>query len=149
MNGLQPTITYELDTIMPTMGYKKRISGPHCVAKGQTTSFCGVSAHHQNPIAEILNRRATEMARTLILAVQLHWVEIMDCETINLEDYWTIAMEHAFKLLAKLPIRSQQYTPFDVFTRHKHEMDLSQFHTWGCPVYVLYRRLANGKKIPR
>lgn len=129
--------------------YKSQLWMKHCAAKGQSMSFCGVSAHHQNPIAERLNRRATEMARTLLITVQLHWEGVEDLRDLKLEDYWPFAMEYAFVLLAKLPIRSQQYSPQDVFTRIKDDAGLARFHTWGCPVYVLDPRLASGKKIPR
>lgn len=60
--------------------YKTHLWLSHCLARGQSSSFCGVSAHHQNPIAENLNRRATEMARTLLLTVQLCWIELKNIE---------------------------------------------------------------------
>eukprot|EP00171_Calliarthron_tuberculosum_P007750 IDg7750t1 len=129
--------------------YKTNLWLNHCSAQGQTSSFCGVSVHHQNPIAESLNRRATEMARTLLLTTQLHWDNVSDTLSFDITDYWPFAIEYAFNLLAKLPLRNQSYTPFDVFTRQKNNLDLGNFHTWGCPVYVLDPRLASGKKIPR
>lgn len=56
--------------------YSSKLWKQHCTARNQSYSFCGVSAHHQNPLAENLNRRATEMARTAIMTVCLHWSEL-------------------------------------------------------------------------
>ena len=129
--------------------YKSNLWMKHCEARGQTSSFCGVSAHQQNPVAENLNRRATEMARTLLLTAQLCWNDLAAMGNFDLRDYWTFALEYSFELLSRIPLRSQQYSPIDVFTGQKMNTNLNDFHTWGCPAYVLDPRLAGGKKIPR
>lgn len=103
--------------------YKTHLWLKHCKEKGQSTTFSGLSAHHQNPIAEKLNLCATEIARTLLLTASLHWWDIANTELFELEDYWSFSLDYAFNLLAKLPIRSEQYCPLDVFSKRKHNAE--------------------------
>lgn len=88
------------------------------------------------------------MARTLMLTKRLHWKELNDLPGFNLTDYWAFAVEYTINILAHLPLRGQTFTPFDVFTGTKNKSQLSNFHTWGCPIYVLDLRIAGGKKYP-
>ena len=129
--------------------YKSQLCKSHCDARGQTISFCGVPAHHQNPVAENLNRRATDIARMLIITVQLHSRRLEKLADFDLNLHCSLAMEYAFSFLTNLPIKDQNNTTFYVFAHQKNSVDLNLFQAWGCPVYVLNPWLAASRKIPR
>jgi transposase InsO family protein len=46
-----------------------------CVEKGQTQSFSGVGAQHQNAKAERAIQTVMYMARTFVVHTSLHWME--------------------------------------------------------------------------
>lgn len=129
--------------------YDSHLWKRHCAAQKQSYSFCGVSAHHQNPIAENMNRRATEMARTALMTVSIHCSERHKLQDFNLQYYWPFSVYHHIQLLAEILINGQELTPMDLFSNSKSMNHLSDCHVWGCSIYVLEPRLADGKTILR
>jgi transposase InsO family protein len=65
--------------------------------KGQTISFSGVGAHHQNGAAERAIKTTTSWARTMMLHAILHWPEQTTL------DLWPFAMDHAVYCWNHLP----------------------------------------------
>ena len=84
------------------------------------------------------------IARTMMLHSAIHWPEVTDAAL------WPMAVQHAVYLHNYVPDPLTGLAPIDVFSRtcwpQKRLLDL---HVWGCPVYVLDKSLADGKKIPR
>ena len=80
----------------------------------------------------------------MLLAI-LHWPDQADLAL------WSFAMEQAIYIWNNLPKKGTLLSPLELFTRTKtgkfsHLMGLG---VWGCPVYVLYPQLQDGKKLPK
>ncbi len=115
-----------------------------CHALQQSFQFCGVGSHHQNGIAERRIRDLLDAARASLLHAIQHWP---DGVTKNL---WPFALKHACNIRNKVRSKDGR-TPEEIFVGipSSSYVDLTQFHPFGCPVYVLDARLQNGNKIPR
>ena len=117
-----------------------------CALEGQTQSFSGVNAQFQNAEAERAIQTIVYMARYYMIHAALHW----GCEEGDDLDLWPLAIDHAAYVYNLLPQRSSGLSPIEFLTRVKSDHgDLWRLHVWGCPVFVLDAKLANGKKIPK
>ena len=102
----------------------------------QRITFCGVGAHHQNGIAESAIKRLTLVSRTLLVHAQYHWPEFI---TTML---WPFALKTAQDRINQLNIDLEGKTPDMKFSNVEgRSMKLKDFHTFGCPCYVLDSRL--------
>jgi hypothetical protein len=115
----------------------------HCDYKGQELEFIGVSARHQNGVAERAIQTVSSLARTILLHMSLHWPEQADLEL------WPFALEHAAYLWNHLPCADTRLAPQELYTSslcvsYDH---LARLHTFCCPVYVLHPRLQDGYKV--
>ena len=116
----------------------------HLQAFAQTIRHSGPGAHHHNGIAERSIRTIMQVARTMMLHAAIHWPEMAD------PTFWPMAVQHAVFLWNKMPTVETGLSPHDIFTRSRWpQSKFHDVHTWGCPVYVLAKTLADGKKIPR
>jgi hypothetical protein len=113
-----------------------------CLSQGQHLQFCGVNAHHQNGIAECYIRTITERARTMLIHSMISWPDIIH------ENLWPYAIRLAVALHNATPGPSG-LSPEELFTGIKHPSRLSDFHPFGCPIFVLDPSLQQGNKIPR
>jgi hypothetical protein len=103
-----------------------------CDNKPQQLTFCGVGAHHQNVIAERSIKGLTLTSRTMLLHAQRHWPEYI---TTML---WPFALLAAADQMNNLRINSNGKTPqMKFFNVSGHKTRLSNYHTFGCPVYIL------------
>ena len=60
-----------------------------------------------------------------------------------------MAVQHAVYLHSHVPDPVTGLAPIDVFSRTRWpKKRLLDLHVWGCPVYVIDKSLADGKKIP-
>ena len=107
-------------------------------SSNQRISFCGVGAHHQNAIAERGIKELTLIGRTLLLHAQRHWPEYI---TTML---WPIALKAASDRMNTLSINDSLESPLSRISGAAQDIDVSTFHTWGCPVYVLEAGLQSG-----
>jgi transposase InsO family protein len=109
--------------------------------KGQTISFSGVGAHHQNGIAEKrigdLQRRAT----TILLHAQRRWPD-----TINTH-LWTYAIRAANDSRNYSPTNEHDICPMSRFCSSSSVPTIQNQHHFGCPTYVLKKELQDHKKI--
>ena len=48
--------------------------------------------------------------------------------------FWGYALETAYIILNKVPSKSIEKIPYEIWTRHK--LTLSYLRVWGCPAYV-------------
>jgi hypothetical protein len=105
--------------------------------KGQTTSFCGVGAHHQNGIAEKrigdLQRRAT----ALLLHAQRRWPDAINTHL------WTYAIRAANDSRNYTPTNDNDASPMSRCCATSSEPTVQNQHHFGCPTYV------NSLLIPR
>jgi len=106
-----------------------------CAQANQELTFCGVGAHHQNGIAENHVKQLTLGARTLLLHAKRHWPEAI---TTML---WPYAIKAAAERHNNLKLDDTGRSPIEKFSATKSELHICNFHTFGCPVYVLDSRL--------
>ena len=118
-----------------------------CKEDGQTQSFSGVGAKHQNAEAERAIQTIMYMARSFMIHSALHWTT----HSADNLSHWSFAVDHAAWLYNRIPQRKSGIAPLEFLTRERDffHRDLLRAHVWGCPVYVLDADLQDGKKIPK
>lgn len=117
-----------------------------CREHGQTQSFSGVGAKHQNAIAERNIQTICYWARTLMVHAALHW-ETDGAANIRL---WPFAVQHAVWLYNHIPNCISGLSPLEILTKTKSDhRELLGTHVWGCPVFVPDPCIQDGKKIPK
>ncbi len=115
----------------------------HIEDNQQTITLAGVNNHSQNGIAERNIRTICDRARTMLLYAIQHWPSVVGL------DLWPFALKLAVDVHNATPGPSG-LSPEEIFSRQKARPDrLLDFHTFGCPVYVLDPRLQQGNKIPK
>ena len=109
-------------------------------ASGQTITFCGVGAHHQNGVAERRIRDITEHARTMLLHASHRWPKAINVHL------WPYAIRLAAHIRNHVPRESEGGIPIQVFsgTDAHNKVFTKHQHTFGCPVYVLDAPLQSG-----
>jgi hypothetical protein len=113
-----------------------------CNRSNQTITFCGVGSHHQNGIAERKIKELTLGARTLLLHAKLVLPEYIS--TI----LWPFAWKCAEDRLNHLLHRSDGRTPYETIAGiDSSSINVSNFHTFGSPCYVLDQRLQSGSSM--
>ena len=117
-----------------------------CMDKGQSQSFSGVGAQHQNARAERAIQTIMYMARSFMVHSSLHWTD-RGSDDISL---WPFAVKHAVWLYNRVPNRLSGLTPLELLTKSKADhRDLLRTHVWGCPAIVLDPKLQNDQKLPK
>ena len=113
-----------------------------CNRSNQVITFCGVGSHHQNGIAERKIKELTLGARTLLLHAKRMLPEYIS--TI----LWPFALKCAEDKLNHLVHRSDGRTPYETIAGiDSSSINLSNFHTFGSPCYVLDQRLQSGSSM--
>ena len=109
-----------------------------CDEDGQTQSFSGVGAQHQNSEAERSIQAVVHMARSFMIHAALNW-EMNGSNDLKL---WSLALDHTGWLYNRIPQRRSGITPLEFVTKYKaNHVDLARTHVWGCPCYVLEAKL--------
>ena len=110
----------------------------------QLHHLAGTGGHHQNGVAERAIGTITRIARTMMLHSAIHWPEVADSQL------WPMAVKYAIDVYNHVPRVKSGLSPHDEFTRQRWPLShLHDFHVWGCPAYVLDKRLGDGRKIGR
>jgi GAG-pre-integrase domain len=108
--------------------------------KGQSISYSGVGAHHQNGIVEKRIRDLQDLSRTSILYAATRWPNAI---TTNL---WPYALLKSNTVLnCTLPPGANK-SPMELFAGVHIVPNLLHEHPFGCPVYVLDGPLQSGIK---
>ena len=115
----------------------------HARQRGQTISFCGVNAHFQNGIAEKRIRDLQDQARTMLSHAKHQWPSAI---TANL---WPYALRMANEVNNAVPRTTQSISPCEQFFASQVAPRLTDFHSFGCPAYVLNNTLQAGTKQPK
>ena len=81
------------------------------------------------------------MARTMMLHSAVHWPDMAESQL------WPMACRHAVFLYNHIPRTDNGLAPVDIFARTRWEQSkFHDLHVWGCPAYLLDKKLADGKK---
>ena len=110
----------------------------------QKISFSGVGAKHQNGSAERAIGTLCAMARSMLIHAAIRWPDSADVSL------WPFALSYAATIYNQIPRTDEVLSPLELLSGSKIGSNLlSQFHVWGCPVYVLDKRLQDGLKVPK
>ena len=126
--------------------FRSKLFVDDCQQSGQSLSFCGVNAHHQNGIAERAIRTITVAARTMLLHANTKWPDVVKF------DLWPFAVKVAMDLHNAIPTsRNEGITPDELFAgiEPRSHCRLNNYHVFGCPVFVLDESLQANNRIPR
>ena len=116
----------------------------HLVDHGRNNRYSGAGSHHQNGKAERAIRTIMAMARTMLMHSSIHWPEICD------PTMWPMAVQHAVWIYNHIPNPNSGLAPIDMWSKTKFPMTkLQNLHVFGSPVYILDKRIADGKSIGR
>ena len=111
--------------------------------RGQTISFSGVGAHHQNGVAERRIRELQEHARTMLIHARTRWPEAIDVHL------WPYALRAANDILNSTWDLKRKHIPLEKFTKTPVQDDLKQWAPFGCPVYVTEKPIQDGNNISK
>ena len=116
----------------------------HLSIFNQTIRYAGVGAHHHNGHAERHIRTIMSIARTMMLHSAIHWSKVAD------SCLWPMAVNQAVYIWNHMPDERHGLSPHDLFTKSRWpHSKFHDIHVWGCPIYVLDKTIADGKKIPK
>ncbi len=117
-----------------------------CMDKGQSQSFSGVGAQHQNAQAEHANQTIMYMACCFMVHSSLHWTD-PGSDDISL---WPFAVKHVVWLYNRVPNRLSGLTLLELLSKSKADhCDILRLHVWGCLALVLDPKLQNNQKLPK
>ena len=102
-----------------------------CDNAHQTHSDCGVGAHHQNGLAESKNKILSYGAKKLLLHARRFWPKVI------VPSLWPFALLADTKRHNELSLDENGKSPLEKFSNTTDEITCNDFHTWGCPVFVL------------
>jgi hypothetical protein len=118
--------------------YTAKLFQKSCTKYQQSLTFCAVGAHWQNGITEGFIGSITQRARTILLHVMSRWPQVIT------EDMWPYAIHHAVTFHNASIRRDKNMSPYELFTGEAAPWNLNDFRVFGCPVYVLQKKLQDG-----
>ena len=104
---------------------------------GQTITYCGVSAHHQNGIETARIKNLRLVARTMLLYDRRYWREDITTMIWRCDIKATGLQPNRFHLI------NDSLSPLKTFSGVETTFDLKLRHTWGCPAYIMDAKLQN------
>ena len=112
----------------------------------QTISYCGVNAHWQNGIAEKRIRDLVDAARTILLDAKAKWPSAIH------QSLWPYALRYANHLHQAKPspkAHDTKHSPLELFSNSPVRPNLTHFHPFGCPTYLLHDKLQQQNHLDR
>ena len=113
--------------------------------ENQTITYSGVGAQHQNGVAERSIRTVVERARTMLIHAAIRNPDNFDATL------WPFAMNHSAYIWNITP-KEGTISPNAILSRmilKEKYPELKSLKIWGCPVYILDYKVANGQKLPK
>ena len=110
----------------------------NCIKQGQSLTFAGVNAHHENGICEQRIQLLQDLTCTQLIHANCHWDQAI---TANL---WPYAMRMANDILNNTPSfqDDKQQTPQQIFSSTDVNINPKHWQPFGCPTAVLATPLA-------
>ena len=109
----------------------------------QNISYCVINAHHQNRLAEKRIQDLQELSHTTLINGQQRWLNEI---TANI---WPFPLKMANDVHQSTPSLKDRISPLEKISQVTVRPKILSFHNFGCPVYVLDRKLAAGKSLPK
>ena len=110
----------------------------------QTSHFAGIGAHHQNGVAErgIQTIMSIGTHRDASFAT-IQW------GSVHSSILWPMAVDYVVWVYNHTPNPKTGLAPIDLMSKTTWpQRKLKDTHVWGCPIYALDPKIADGKKIP-
>ena len=109
----------------------------------QTSHFAGIGAHHQNGVAERGIQTIMSMAQTVMLHATIRWGSVQS------SILWPMAVNYVLWVYNHTPNPKPGMAPINLMSKTTWpRRKLKDTHEWGCLVYALDPKIADGKKIP-
>ena len=102
-----------------------------CLKGGQDITYCGVGAHHQNAVAESKIKEVSYGARNILLHATRKWASVISTVL------WPYAVQAIVERHNRLSLNEEGKSPLERFTGIQDDISPEDFHTFGCPVFVL------------
>ncbi len=122
--------------------FNTRIFKESVAAAKQTIDFCGAYAHHQNGVVERMIQTLTYRARSLLLHAMFHWSDVVTAQ------FWPFPLRQVVDTHNNTPLPNG-LCPIELFANMKRRTCIKDYHTFGCPAYVLDSRLCTGGSVPK
>ena len=108
-----------------------------------TIIYYRFGAHSQNGIAEAAIKQLTEKARTMLIHTNHRWPEVIKpC-------LWYFTLNQAEFNLNNLCLGKSGKSRAETFSAMHNKINIRNYHTSGCPVYVLNACLQGAGFIPK
>ena len=116
-----------------------------CMDKEQGFTYAGVNAHHTNGLAERRIRSLQTLARSMLIEVNRRW-HLKAAAVL-----WPYTIKMASDVLNNTPnVRSKmRRTPMQTFSNTEVQPNQKHWAPFGCPAFVLDRKLQEGKRISK
>ena len=123
--------------------FKSKAWMNECRKQGQGLTFAGVNAHHTNGLAERRIRSLQDLTRTMLIHVSRKW------RIPTAANLWPFALKMANDTLNNTPNLKDvnRRSPLQTFSGSTVNPNPKHWAPFGCPAYVVDRRLQEGKKI--
>ena len=117
-------------------------------SKQQKWRCSALGSHHQNGRAEQAIQTIMAVAGTMSFHQAAHWQQKLDTATETLR--WPMGVQLATHVCNHVPGIENALTPHELWTRTEESVGkLHNLHVFGCPLCVLEKDIADGKKMPR
>ena len=111
--------------------FDDKIFKASCIRGDQHLTLCGVGAYYQNGIAASRIKLVCEGSRAILLHAKRRWPEVISTSL------WPYAMQSIVERHNRLSLDENGKGPLEKFSNTNDECIPTDFHIWGCPVFIL------------
>ena len=120
------------------MRYNEASFTNSCNETNQKFNYCGVGVHHQNGIAEDKNKTLAYGSKNIFLHAKRRWSKVINSSLLPYSMLATVKTHN------ELSLSEDGEFPLERFTGIKDEITCSDWHTWGCPCFMLAEENQSG-----